>query len=222
MMSQFATAVAGATIFFAPLSDNYVAKPNGAPTNFDTGQFKMVAQNNTTAGFQVTSGKLAFTPADAGVAAAYEFGNIGKSPTTMTGTFVLAPGTGGITGSADFIAWLFFPNGILTPDTGFHISISRIGWVLNYASGGVQTTYDFGTFGTALRNDGVTPLTFSVTFDTVGGYAYMTFPDGSTHTTGPSTHLTNAPGIGPVICFESYQGNSAADDRAAYISVSAN
>jgi hypothetical protein len=129
-----AAIAAGAALASGPIDEDYnqAAPVNQLPPTFGSGQLRYYPN----AGFSpppvnliIDNSELTI-PTDAVPRTGYTMGNLAKSATMISGTFQLHAGSGGLEGSASFDVFNTLPNGLLTPDSGFHMAITRTGWML--------------------------------------------------------------------------------------------
>ncbi len=234
MMWELTSALAGSLLFFAPVSDNFANKGNAPLGSYDTGQprFTYATPYNVNAELRIVNGKLTNTSTVG--SAGYSHANIGTQVSSIGGTFVLQPGSGGKYGCAAFLIWNWLPQHDTDPaESAFHMSIASSGWQLisykldnppTLASSPQtprETQIASGTFSPPLPNDGKTLLSFSADINAAAGTATLHLPDGTTQTVGPTPTISASPGIGNYPGWEVYQ-QSSTDDRAAFITLFAN
>jgi hypothetical protein len=127
-----AAIAAGAALASGPIDEDYTqAQPvDQLPPTFSSGQLRYYPN----AGFSPPPVNLIIgdseltIPPDTAPRTGYTMGNLAKPATMISGTFQLHAGTGGQLGSASFDIFNTLPNGLLTPDSGFHMAITRTGW----------------------------------------------------------------------------------------------
>ncbi len=138
---------------------------------------------------QTLNGVLTNTSSAEGSSAGYTFANLGNPVSEIGGTFVLQSGKGGQGGAAGFILFNELANGLLTPDSAFHMAIFRKGWNLTYYLNNpvpfaaiddpnriTSPTFGSGTFSSPLAAD--TTLTFSASFNIAAYLASVIMPVG--------------------------------------------
>ncbi|MDR3468651.1 MAG: hypothetical protein P4M07_22195 [Xanthobacteraceae bacterium] len=126
-----AAIAAGAALASGPIDEDYTqAQPvNRLPPTFSSGQLRY----EPTTGFLPPAAYLVVSNSEltlpAGALVGYTIGNLAKPVTKISGTFQFHAGTTGL-GSVSFDVFNSLPNGVLTPESGFHIAITPIGWAL--------------------------------------------------------------------------------------------
>ncbi len=176
---------------------------------------------------QTLNGVLTNTSSAEGSSAGYTFANLGNPVSEIGGTFVLQSGKGGQGGAAGFILFNELANGLLTPDSAFHMAIFRKGWNLTYYLNNpvpfaaiddpnriTSPTFGSGTFSSPLAAD--TTLTFSASFNIAAHTVTLRLPDGTT--TSPIV-LPNVPSVGHYACWEVFQQDASTDDKPAFLSI---
>jgi hypothetical protein len=124
------------------------------------------------------------------------------------GKWTFTAGTGGTTGAAAFVIWQtdLLPGTI--PNSGCHLSVGADSWSFGYIeSANPVVVLDSGSF--TAPASGVYQSDIRVS----GNTATIYLPDGS------SKQVTNAKIgslAGPYACWEVFQGDSAADDKAGF------
>jgi hypothetical protein len=247
-----ATIALGAALNIGPLDEEYTKYPVDqvaalGPT-FDTGQIRYIPNvaylpdGAVGAALEIKNRELTLKDAQL---KGYTIANLGKQVRKISGTFVLHAGSSNLTGSASINVFNNLPNGINSPDSGFHSAITRTTWKVNAFINDVQP---FPPPGTRTRDLEIAhgyfvpplpadrPIYFSAAFDVAAGTFTMTInldgPNGSSITSyddsgnimpltiGLYSNVPDSPGIGNFPCWEAFQQTST-DDRVGFISIHA-